>query len=346
MVKTLFFFTTLAVLAFTVALTHLISKTKENHQTRVVAVTLVVFAPSSFIDPFGPGIELKSRFEKKCDCTVEFIDVGGANTTIERLQLNPQKRVDVVLGLDLLLLSKAAQKVKFQELNKPIIPWAEEIKPLLFARFMPYDWSPMGFVYRKNELKIDSKKTLNWDDAIKQLPSKSLSLQDPILSAPGKVFLYWMFAQAPDFLSRIKSVSTHVFNYSPSWSTSYGLFKKHQTKVVFTYLTSLIYHWQVENDKNYDFMLAAEGQPIQVEYAAVPNSCWNCDVAKQFVQFLTTPESQTLLAQKNYMLPIRSDIKLDPIFNELPKVKIMDLIKLDEFTARENELINGWKLNK
>lgn len=291
------------------------------------------------MDPYGPGLELKQEFEKNCDCTVEYVDAGGAKMAMERMKLDPTRRVDLILGLDHILLSSFAQTIKFQQLSAPDVPLREELRPFIYPRFIPYDWSPMGFVYRKGEVPVVS----SWQEAFEQWPDRTLSLQDPELSAPGLEWLYWLYLQPKELTKNFVQLNRIAHSVSPSWSASYGFFRKGQVQAAFTYLTSLIYHWSEEKNEAYQFMQFKEGHPVQIEYAAVPDSCWNCGSAKKFVSFLLTEKAQKILAAKNYMLPVRNDVQLPEVYTKLPNVKILGPGRLDEFVGRQDEILDLWR---
>lgn len=340
--KIVFSLSGLAIFIFAVALTNSFLNTKSNRSERVKAANLVVYTHSSFMDAYGPGSELKSEFEKTCDCTIEYIDAGGAAAAIERVRLDPSRRVDVIMGIDHLLLARLAQNIKVQAIPAIDVKWSEAIRPFVYARFIPYDWSPMGFIYRKDE----TQPATSWSEAIANFSKNSISLQDPSMSAPGLEFLYWLFVLNNDFSKILKEINPFVHSYSPSWSASYGLFKNKQAKITFSYLTSLIYHWSEEKNENYQFMNFAEGHPAQIEYAVVPEVCWNCGTAKKFVEFLLTPSAQKILAEKNFMLPILDNLPLSEAYARLPQVKILSPEKLEEFARRQSELLEMWRLSR
>ena len=340
MVKKIFFSVfALTVVVFSIAMVQFFKSTNENKELRVQTANVVIYTHSSFMDVYGPGPELKTEFEKSCDCTVDYVDGGGTDLIIEKMKLDPSRRVDLILGLDHLQLSKVAQSIRLQSLPKPAAPLKSELIPFVYDKFLPYDWSPMGFIYRQSE----SKPFSSISEALAKMPESSLTLQDPEVSSPGLEFLYWLFVQPEGLDVMLQKASLVAHSYSPSWSTAYGLFKKKQAKFTFSYLTSLVYHWQEEKDRDYQFMVFDHGHPAQIEYAAVPDSCWNCGAAKKFVGFLLTPEAQKILAQKNYMFPVREDVELAPEFSELPKVKVLGPERLDDFTRGRPDHVLRWR---
>lgn len=352
---------------FTAFFAKTVYETQKNTEQRIKEVTLVVFANSYFMSQFGPGPELKRNFEKICQCTVEYIDVETSVMAIEKMKLDPQRRVDVIVGLDHLLLHRAANSVRFQSIEKPQADWRSEILPKIYSRFVPYDWSPMGFVYRKSQINEALRNTKTLDLLLKTLPDRALGLTDPRMSPVGLELLYWLFVNEVDFskhdratlaqpmldialkqnlVNKLQVMQDKVQSYSPSWSATYGLFKNKQSLLTFSYLSSLIYHRKEENDYDYEFLVMNQPHPAQIEYAAVPDSCWNCGDAKKFVQFLTQPESQKILAEKNYMFPVINNVNLDKLYSELPTVQILNSDGLEHFVRYESEIIELWNTNR
>lgn len=345
--KVIFFTTLIAVLVFTGILVRSFMRTKENRDERIRQANLIVYASSSFMDVYGPGTDLKAEFEKTCDCTVEYVDAGGASTVIEKMKLNPSQRVDVLLGLDHLLLSRLARSIRLQPLERPKVKWRTELQPFLYPRFLPYNWSPMGFVYRKSEwerLKLPVPRTL--EEALEKWPRGTVTLPDPSLSTPGLQLLYWIFATVKDYSGATQKLNRMAHSFSPSWSGSYGLFKKNQAPTTWSYLSSLVYHWMIESNHDYQFMKFEEPHPAQIEYAAVPENCWNCTVAKRFIYFLISPSAQKIIAEKNYMLPVVEEVSLDSVFQGLPHVEVLTAHRLDEFVDRQAEWIEIWKSSR
>lgn len=183
---------------------------------------------------------------------------------------------------------------------------------------MPYDWSPLSFVYRKSDEPVPQA----FDELADPRFAKQFALQDPRSSTPGMQFYHWVKAvkgaQSQAFLKKFKP---NVNSISPSWAFSYGLFKKEQTRFVFSYLTSLAFHWGVENNRDYRVLIFSEGHPVQVEFMAVPKSCRECALAEDFVRGLLTPEAQKIIMEKNFMLPVIDGLEEGTVFAELPVLK-------------------------
>jgi thiamine transport system substrate-binding protein len=153
-----------------------------------------------------------------------------------------------------------------------------------------------------------------------------IGLQDPHNSSPGRQFLNWVVAfnhdQTGDFLRRLQP---NVQSVSPSWAFSYGLFEKRQVRLVFSYLTSLAYHWGMDHDRGFQVTQFAEGHPLQVEFVGVPKSCRQCRLGQLLASTLLEPWAQKLIMERNFMRPVLQSAEQNTVFAELPKLKTLRL---------------------
>lgn len=276
---------------------------------------------STFVGATGPGGDIIRQFEKDHGCKVEVTSSTDAGLLLERMKVAAvSSPFDVVIGLDQLLIPDAEEQFKWKELffgkegRDPII--AEYASKY----FVPYDWSPLTFIYRKGDFAVP--ESLN--DLTDPKFAKQFALQDPRSSSPGLQFSKWVEAVqgdgAEEFLKKFKP---NVNSVSPSWAFSYGLFKKEQTRFVWSYLTSLAFHWGVENERDFRVVEFKDGHPAQVEYMAIPDACRECELAEKFVEAMLKPESQKLIMEKNFMLPVIKGLEAGTVFGQLPQLKIL-----------------------
>ncbi len=282
--------------------------------------SLRVMTYSSFMNAWGPGPEIAKRFRDKTGISIEFQDGGDAGLILQKLKLFP---VDVVLGLDGLSLSKAKETLKWQ------------------SDFIAIDYAPLAFVYRKKE--IDPPTSLR--DLLSPRFAGQIALEDPRTSTPGLQFFLWVLddmgeTQGFEFLKQLKK---NIHSVSPSWSTAYGVFKKGQAKLAFSYLTSPVYHVTEEKDDSYAAAVFSDGHPVQTEYAGVPGDCARCADADKFIEFLKSEEIQSLIMKRNFMLPIDKDAIAETAFANLPEIKIRDLKSAPNFLKHQDELFSKWQ---
>lgn len=280
-----------------------------------------ILAYSSFMGSTGPGLRLVEDFKKLCHCDVEVSNAGDAGLLLERLQLARKDQYDLVIGFDQFTVNEAKKKMKWRVRRGGPLSWVEAIKTHVSPEFSPYDWSPMTFIYRKDE--IEPPKSL--DDLENEEYRGKIAIQDPRSSTAGLEFVQWVAtvkgASASTFLEKLKP---NIQSVSPSWSFSYGLFKKGLAKLVFSYLSSLVYHWEIENDRRYQAATFTEGHPYQVEFAAIPEACTECELAQDFLAMMLSKEGQSQLSRKNFMFPTIQDVETFAAFSELPKLKLIE----------------------
>lgn len=306
----------------------------KNNQDSLNA-DLRVYTYSSFSGEYGPGKKLAELFNNKYQKKIEYVNSSSALVMLTKL-LQDSKGVDVFIGLDQFTKYQAIQKSKWKKLN---IKFDESFYNILKPHkyFVPYNWSPMTFIYRQGEVD----KSDSWQGLADK--TYKMSLPDPRTSSPGNVFLYWMVNDFENSFANVgHAIKKNIFNWAPSWSSSYGLFTKKNTNLTFSYLTSLVYHWGNE-EKNYKAMSFATGHPYHVEYMGVPESCQNCELAKQFVQFLLTDEAQLIIMKKNLMMPVKKSIVKGTLFEKLPKLNLLPQLNISNYNQQRENILKQWK---
>ncbi len=304
-----------------------------------------VYASASFVSKWGPAPKLKELFEKQGLYKVEFIESPDIGMTLQKISFeNLNSMTDVVLGLDQFDISRSAQKIKWRSLSKDILgaTVSELIKDNESLKeqtsFVPYDWSPMTFVARKNLAPTVEQL----DDLLKTEFKSKIAMEDPRTSSAGIQFLAWVFTiksetEATDYL---KAMMKQAHSFSSGWSSAYGLFKNKQADMVFSYVSSPLYHQVEENDSSFIALEMKEPLPVQVEFVGVPETCKNCEGAEKFVQFLLSKEAQKIVMSKNYMLPIVDSVKEATVFDSLKIYKTIPIQFYDQ--EKIEKWINYW----
>lgn len=281
---------------------------------------LRILTYSTFVGASGPGGAILDRFKKEHGCELEVLTAGDAGLLLERLKISQASvPFDVVLGLDQLLLDEARGLGPWKSVQFSHEGWHEEALTGGSDPFVPFDWSPMTFVYRQGE--VEPPQT--FAELLNPRFAGQFALQDPRSSSPGLQFYNWVRSveneKTVDFLTQFKP---NVQSVSPSWAFSYGLFKKNQAKFVFSYVTSLAFHWGLEHDENYRVLSFPEGHPVQIEYLAVPAGCRECELAQDFARTMLEPWAQKLIMEKNFMFPVIKGLEAGTVFERLPELKI------------------------
>jgi thiamine transport system substrate-binding protein len=290
--------------------------------------TVEVLAYSSFINSWGPGPEVARRFEEKTGVHVVFHDGGDAGLLLKKLQLFPS---DVVVGLDQFVLQEALRSSTWKVLKMNGMESA----------FIPFDKSPLAFVYRKGEIEPPT----SLDDLLSPRFAKTIAIEDPRSSSPGLQFLLWIIEEkgldgAFTFLEKLKP---SIHTVGASWSTAYGVFQDKKAKLVLSYLTSPLYHSIIEKNSDYAAAVFSSGHPVQTEFAGVPEKCRHCEYAKQFVAFLLEPDIQRIIMEKNFMMPVDDAIRDGTPFADLPNVKTIELKSATQHLENREAIFERWK---
>lgn len=306
--------------------------------------TLRIMSYSSFLQEEGAGPELSQLFYEQTGIRIKWINAGNAGLLIERLKFKRDSdRPDLIMGFDQFSILEARKSFKFLELRdlnrklqNPHLPSGSKQ-----SDFLAYDWGPMTFIYRNNEVVAP----IQLDDLLKEDYESRLILPDPRMSSPGLQFLLWVIGVKGedagfDFLKKLQP-SIRVM--PPSWSSSYSLFKSTPGTMVFSYLTSPYYHKLEENSEAYKAAAFNDPLPVQVEYAAIPQFCGRCDQAMSFMNFLITPGAQKILMNKNYMYPVALLPEMEKDFPWPEKNSYLDPIETLRLINKKKELINRWK---
>ncbi|MFP5520110.1 MAG: thiamine ABC transporter substrate-binding protein [Bdellovibrionia bacterium] len=321
-------------------LSHL-NRTQDGADVTNSKPVLRVFGYSSFTGKWGPGPLLKDEFEKTCNCQIEFIDGSDSGILLQRLKIEGESLgVDMIIGLDQFDLAKAQAEHSWRKIKTDGISFEPPI--ISFTKldsFLPYDWGVMAFVSRKGGAPLTKL-----DDVVSEAWKGKIAFQDPRTSSPGMQFLSWIFdAKRENAEEYLQKVFSTAHSFSPTWSGSYGLFSKKQVDVVFSYVTSPLYHQIEEKDDNYMAHRFAEAHPIQVEFFGIPDFCKNCDLAENFAALLLSPQGQKIIMEKNYMFPVVQGIRQGTPFDIVENFPIQSQVP-DINQQRVDEMIRTWSI--
>jgi thiamine transport system substrate-binding protein len=304
--------------------------------------TLRVFGYASFTGKWGPGPLLKEEFEKTCNCKVEFIEGSDSGILLQRLKIEGESLgADLVIGLDQFDLDKATSEYKWRKLNLGVLDVFEVVKPTLSNEFfVPYDWGALTFVARKGELD-QLPKTI--DDLLNEEYIKKIGLEDPRTSSPGMQFLSWVIRNKgeEEGFKLIKKLMEQVHSFSPTWSSAYGLFNNKQTSLVYSYITSPLYHQIEEKNSNVLAIAFDEPLPIQFEFVGIPGFCNHCDLAEKFINLMLSPPGQKIIMEKNYMFPILKGVVDSTPFADIVDFKMQSKYEVP-LSGEVERLLKRW----
>ena len=310
---------------------------------RVVAIVAAMIAFTSACTSQkaapGPGIRVltysslgsqggfldsvKAQFETESHCSLSVETTLGAAQVLSYLDEPKQReRIDVVMGVDQLLFERA--KSAFYLADAPSYHPKDSFISILKNRipdgFIPIDYGALSFIYRKADFK-GKILPVNLSDILKPEFKGKWIVQDPRASSPG--MLFFLFADST--LVRIADLKKQWATLAPSWDSSYKMFLAHDASMVWSYLTSLAYHASKGELEQYGYIDFKEGLPLQIEGMAILNRVGNPYAGnpclEKWVRFVLSPDMQTKLVSKQFMMPVVQNVMLPKFFENVPPIK-------------------------
>jgi thiamine transport system substrate-binding protein len=303
---------------------------------------LTVYTYESFTAEWGPGPKVEAAFEKQCGCDLKFVSLADGVALLNRLKLEGgNTRAEVVLGLDTNLMAEAAATGLFAphgiaapKLDAALGEWKD-------TNFLPYDYGYFAVIYDSENVKTPPTSL---KELVEGSANQKIVVQDPRTSTPGLGLVLWMKSVYGDQASEAwKKLSPRILTVTPGWSEAYGLFTKGEAEMVLSYTTSPAYHEIAEGTQRYKAASFSEGHYMQVEVAALTKKGAANPLARQFLEFMLTPEFQDLIPENNWMLPAAATSKpLNPVFGKLVQPSKVWLKSPEEVEANRKAWIAEW----
>ncbi len=274
---------------------------------------VVAYAYDSFVGEWGPGNELKKKFEEKTGLVLTFVEGEDAVSLLSRAILEKNDpQADILIGLDNNTAGKAVSADILQE-YKPenadiLIPASLESALGGNWKITPYDYSHFAIIYNTKS-SLPAPKSL--EDLADPKYQKSLILMDPRTSTPGLGFAAWTVAIFGDrYLDYWKALRPNILAVTPGWSSGWGMFEKGEAPLVISYTTSPAATVEYSGSTTYKALIFDEGHPVQVEGAAILKNAKNPEGARKFMDFLVSDEAQNILPLTQWMYPANKNVKL------------------------------------
>jgi thiamine transport system substrate-binding protein len=293
---------------------------------------LRIYTYDSFAAEWGPGPQLKAGFEKTCGCIVEFVATDSSIGALRRVQLEGDtSEADIILGLDTSVAGEARATGLFAphgvDLSGLLPPSPQD------ADFVPFDYGYFAFVYDKD---LVPTPPASFEELIAMPEDFKIVIEDPRSDTPGLGLVLWIKAlygdRAPEIWAGLKP---HVLTVARGWSEAYSLFLEGEADMVLSYTTSPAYHAYSENDESYGAADFGAFYP-QVEVAGILKGSEKQPLAKQFLEYLISPEAQAVIPTTNWMYAA-ADIgeAYPPAYRDL--VLPEETLALDEATITANK---------
>lgn len=270
------------------------------------AETLTVYAPDYFGSEWGPGPAIVAAFEASCGCDLEWV----TGDVLPRLLLEGQNtRADAVIGLNTDVTKRARESGLFvphgqdtSDLTMPIA-WEDDT-------FLPFNWSYTAFVYDNTKVTEAPTSFQALLDAPDEL---TLVIQDPRSSISGLALMLWVKSVFGDEAEAAwEKLAPKIVTVTAGWSEAYGMFTEGEADMVLSFTTSPAYHIIAEGDLSKSAAIFDEGHYLMAEVAARVATSDQPELAQAFIDFVLTPEFQSIIPTGNWSYPAKLEASALP----------------------------------
>lgn len=303
---------------------------------------VVVYTYDSFISEWGPGLEIKDKFEAATGYSLTWVDCGDGVQVLSRAVLEKDNvQADVILGLDNNISAKA-DAAGILESYKPAD--ADKLIPSDVVAQLGDKWTLTPFDYSHFAMIYDTQSNVPCPESLEDLTNpvyeKKIILMDPRTSTPGLGFVAWTVAIYGDkVLDYWKALKPNILTMAPGWSSGYGLFKKGEAPLVISYTTSPASHVEYDNTDRYIAPVFEQGHTMQVEGAGLLKGAPNKEGAKAFLNFLISDEAQSVIPLTQWMNPANKNVELPESYKVAAPVPSKTLSADPEVTDKAVEEI-------
>lgn len=298
---------------------------------------LTVYAEDYVTSEWGPGPKIEEGFEAFCNCDLKFV----TGDVLPRILMEGEGTdADIVFGLNTDVTARARASGLFaphgQDTSDMSLPieWTDEV-------FLPYNWGETAFIYDETRLENPPKSFAELLDAPDDL---KIVIQDPRASISGLALLLWVKGvygdDAPEAWAKL---APKVLTVTKGWSESYGMFTDGEADMVLSYTTSPAYHIAAEDDLTKKAAIFPEGHYFMTELAAQVKSTDQPELAQQFMDWILTPDFQTVIPLANWSLPAKLPQDQWPaVMRDLPRPEKTLFYTEDEAEELRQPALDEW----
>ncbi|KIT15000.1 thiamine ABC transporter substrate binding subunit [Jannaschia aquimarina] len=301
------------------------------------AETLTVYAPDYFASEWGPGPAIAEAFEAETGHTLEYV----TGDVLPRLRLEGENtQADVVIGLNTDTAQPARETGLFAPHNVDLsgltlpVDWTDET-------FLPFNWGHTAFVYDRTRLQDVPASFADLLDAPDDL---RIVVQDPRSSVSGLALGLWMNAVFGDEADEAwAALSDNIVTVTAGWSESYGMFTEGEADMVLSYTTSPAYHIIAEEDDTKAAAIFPEGHYVMVETAAQLAGTDQPELAQAFMDFVLSPEFQSIIPTGNWSFPAKQAGELPAGFEKLALPETALVYTPEEAEALRDDVVEAFQ---
>jgi len=303
---------------------------------------LTVYTYSSF--PVKLIDNIREYFRKNYRLEVDFKSFSDTGPLFNQLLRERKKPVaEVVIGLDNNYYAEAIKAGLFQGYRPRNLA---AVKPeLIFDpqnRLVPFDYGFVVFNYDSAKITDLPKTHL---DLLKPQYYKKIIISNPLTSSPGQIFLLSTVALYGEkgYLDYWKKLKKNLLTIAPGWEEAYGMYTEGEAPLVLSYGASPVYHLLYEKTERYRALVLDGAAYAQIETAGILKNARNKKNAQILMDYLLTPQFQSLIPENQFMYPANSQVKLPESFRIAAKADRLLNLPPDKVAAGLDRWLNAWE---
>lgn len=293
--------------------------------------------------------DFAARFEKKHPgVKVQWLDMGSQDVLdrIRSERANPQ--ADLWWGAPSSFFMNAAD----EGLLQPYRPtWADQVDT---NQHDPRDgWygtfqTPEVIAFNSHVL---SKETApqDWDDLLESKWQGKITIRSPMASGTMRAIyaaMIWRFFKQSGSPEQgyewLRKLDANTKSYPANPTLMYLQVARQEALVTLWNMPDIELQKQAY-DYPFDYVIPRSGTPVLIEGIAIVANCKHPELAKQFYEFVTAPESYLIQAEKYFRIPIRKDIPRDQLPDWISRTAVTPMsIDWRVLSLKSKEWMSYW----
>lgn len=277
---------------------------------------LVVYTYSSF-----PAAEIVDAFEEKYDAELVFVSPGGAGSILSRLITELDTggtEADVFLGLADTSIPQALRHDVFEPYDPSLLTNLADIPADLLidktGHVLPFNYGYISLVYHPERIgNIELPASLE-DLTDPRFAGKIIAMDAS--SSTGQAFLMWTIAEFGEdgYLDYWRRLKPNLLTITNSWSTGYQMFENGEAPIIVSYATDRVVAAVYGSEPVHEILLPNGQAYRQVEMMGIVRGTDQRELAHAFIDYVLSPEVQSLLPTANLMFPVNPKAELPAVF--------------------------------
>lgn len=299
------------------------------------------------------GKELVDDFAKRFEAAnpgvrVQWLDMGSQDALdrVRSEKSNPQ--ADIWWGAPSDLFMNAAEEGLLQTYQPS---WSEQIESSQrdsLHRWYGNFFTPEVITFNSQVLTRDAAPQ-DWDDLLDPKWQDKITIRYPLASGTMRaifsamIWRYYRETGSPEKgYEWLRQLDANTKSYPANPTLMYLQIARQEALITLWNMPDIELQKQVYKYP-FDYVVPKSGTPVLVEGLAIVANCRHPEWARKFYEFITTPESFIIQAEKYFRIPTRKDIPKEKLPSWITTTEIKPMpIDWKVFSEKSQEWMKYW----